>query len=208
MTGQQRAIRWLAAGVLVLWCGGFLRAENTEKSMVRALILTPPTVAVQSWMVGLLYQFPEAAADVRRFAGAHFLEAQERIAPIRDGRKIWPHQPVEDVRAQDPQGLRRTVHDDGHGARLADRIDEERDHRDVVQMGVGDEDMIDAQQVFELEVADPSPRIDQNVVIHEQGRGALTAPPDATTAPKNPQLHFLLMEFRKRGNRTGRPSTR
>ena len=46
MTGQQRALRWLAAGVLVLWCGVFLRAENTEKSMVRALILTPPTVAV------------------------------------------------------------------------------------------------------------------------------------------------------------------
>lgn len=63
MTGQQRAIRWLAAGVLVLWCGVFLRAENTEKSMVRALILTPPTVAVQSWTVSLLYQFPEAAAD-------------------------------------------------------------------------------------------------------------------------------------------------
>ena len=63
MTGQQRGLRWLAAGVLVLWCGVFLRAENTEKSMVRALILTPPTVAVQSWMVSLLYQFPEAAAD-------------------------------------------------------------------------------------------------------------------------------------------------
>lgn len=31
--------------------------------MVRALILTQPTVAVQSWMVSLLYQFPEAAAD-------------------------------------------------------------------------------------------------------------------------------------------------
>ena len=63
MTGQQRAIRWLAAGVLVLWCGVFLRAENTEKSMVRALLLTPPTVVAQSWTVGLLYQFPEAAAD-------------------------------------------------------------------------------------------------------------------------------------------------
>ncbi len=63
MTGQQRALRWLAAGVLVLWCGGFLRAENTEKSMVRALLLTPPTVVAQSWTVGLLYQFPEAAAD-------------------------------------------------------------------------------------------------------------------------------------------------
>ena len=63
MTGQQRAIRWLAAGVLVLWCGVFLRAENTEKSMVRALILTPPTVAAQNWTASLLYQFPEAAAD-------------------------------------------------------------------------------------------------------------------------------------------------
>ena len=63
MTGQQRALRWLAAGVLVLWCGVFLRAENTEKSMVRALILTPPTVAAQNWTVSLLYQFPEAAAD-------------------------------------------------------------------------------------------------------------------------------------------------
>ena len=57
------AVRWLAAGVLVLWCGVFLRAENTEKSMVRALLLTPPTVVAQSWTVGLLYQFPEAAAD-------------------------------------------------------------------------------------------------------------------------------------------------
>lgn len=47
MTGQQRAVRWLAAGVLVLWCGVFLRAENTEKSMVRALLLTPPTVVAQ-----------------------------------------------------------------------------------------------------------------------------------------------------------------
>ena len=63
MTGQQRALRWLAAGVLVLWCGVFLRAENTEKSMVRALILTPPTAAAQTWTVSLLYQFPEAAAD-------------------------------------------------------------------------------------------------------------------------------------------------
>ena len=63
MTGRQRALRWLAAGVLVLWCGVFLRAENTEKSMVRALLLTPPTVVAQSWTVGLLYQFPEAAAD-------------------------------------------------------------------------------------------------------------------------------------------------
>lgn len=63
MRGPWRALRWLVAGVLVLWCGVFLRTENTEKSMVRALLLTPPAVETQSWTVSLLYQFPEAAAD-------------------------------------------------------------------------------------------------------------------------------------------------
>ncbi len=60
---RARTLRWLAAGLLVLWCGLFLRAENTEKSIVRALLLEPPTAEKQAWTVGLLYQFPEAAAD-------------------------------------------------------------------------------------------------------------------------------------------------
>lgn len=55
-----RTFRWLAGGLLVLWCGIFLRMETTEKSMVRALILRPNA---GGWAVQLLYQFPEAAAD-------------------------------------------------------------------------------------------------------------------------------------------------
>ena len=54
------ALRWLAGGVLVLWCGVFLRMETTEKSMVRALIVQPNR---SGWAVQPLYQFPEAAAD-------------------------------------------------------------------------------------------------------------------------------------------------
>ena len=54
------ALHWLAGGVLVLWCGVFLRMETTEKSMVRALIVQPNR---SGWAVQLLYQFPEAAAD-------------------------------------------------------------------------------------------------------------------------------------------------
>ena len=73
MTGQQRTLRWLAAGVLVLWCGVFLRAENTEKSMVRALILTPPTVAGHRLTESLLYQFPQAANDAPNAAREHTL---------------------------------------------------------------------------------------------------------------------------------------
>ena len=54
------ALRWLAGGILVLWCGVFLRMETTEKSMVRVLIVQPNR---SGWTVQLLYQFPEAAAD-------------------------------------------------------------------------------------------------------------------------------------------------
>ena len=60
---KQRAFRWLAAAALLLWCGVFLRAENTEKSMVRALLIQPPQAEEAEWTVGLLYQFPEAEAD-------------------------------------------------------------------------------------------------------------------------------------------------
>ena len=41
MTGQQRAIRWLAAGVLVLWCGVFLRAGSELGPLLVALSPTP-----------------------------------------------------------------------------------------------------------------------------------------------------------------------
>lgn len=60
MSGSSRGLRLLAVGVLVLWCGVFLRMETTEKSMVRALLIQPQT---DGWTVGLLYQFPEATPD-------------------------------------------------------------------------------------------------------------------------------------------------
>ena len=60
---KKRILRVLAAGLLVLWCVAFLRTETTEKSQVRALILEPPGEAETGWTVGLLYQYPEAAAD-------------------------------------------------------------------------------------------------------------------------------------------------
>lgn len=59
---KKRILRVLAAGLLILWCGAFLRTENTEKSQVRALLLEPPGEG-SGWTVGLLYQYPEAAAD-------------------------------------------------------------------------------------------------------------------------------------------------
>ena len=60
MKHPSRTARWMAGCLLALWCVAFLRAETTEKSMVRALFLRQ---GGQGWTVSLLYQFPEAAAD-------------------------------------------------------------------------------------------------------------------------------------------------
>ena len=57
---KHATLRLLAVGLLLCWCGLFLRTDTTEKSMVR-LIFAEPTET--GWTVGLLYQFPEAAAD-------------------------------------------------------------------------------------------------------------------------------------------------
>ena len=53
-------LRLMAAGVLVVWLCLFLHWDNTEKSMIRALLVE---TSGDSWTVGLLYQFPEASAD-------------------------------------------------------------------------------------------------------------------------------------------------
>ena len=50
----------LLAGLVIGWCALFLRGENTEKSMVRAMLLEQTQ---SGWSAGLLYQFPEASAD-------------------------------------------------------------------------------------------------------------------------------------------------
>ena len=57
---RRERMRLLAAGVLTVWLCLFLHWENTEKSMIRALLVETKD---DSWTVGLLYQFPEASAD-------------------------------------------------------------------------------------------------------------------------------------------------
>jgi hypothetical protein len=58
-------------------------------------------------------------------------------------------------------------------------------------------DVINPQEFFELQITNPGSRINEDIMIHEQGRRALIAPANATAAPQNPHLHLVLMEFRK-----------
>lgn len=72
---RRATLRLLLLGLLLCWCGVFLRSENTEKSIVRALLLeqTP-----EQWNVALLYQFPEAAADSSDAAASVQLWCRDR----------------------------------------------------------------------------------------------------------------------------------
>ncbi|WP_300442293.1 hypothetical protein [Zoogloea sp.] len=67
--------------------------------------------------------------------------------------------------------------------------------------------VIDTQQFVELQVSDPGSRIDQNVIINQQGSRALVAPANSATAAQNPHLHLVPMEFRDSCSWTIRPGT-
>ena len=58
-------LRLMAAGVLVVWLCLFLHWDNTEKSMIRALLVETNG---DSWTVGLLYQFPAGGLAALRIS--------------------------------------------------------------------------------------------------------------------------------------------
>jgi hypothetical protein len=72
-------LRLMAAGVLVVWLCLFLHWDNTEKSMIRALLVETNG---DSWTVGLLYQFPEASADSSEAEAAIRLRGAAEMAEI------------------------------------------------------------------------------------------------------------------------------
>ena len=68
-----------------------------------------------------------------------------------------------------------------------------------------DEHVINAQQLFELQVANTGSRVDKDVVINQKGRCTLVASANSATAAQNPHLHLDLMEFRNSGIRVIHP---
>ena len=69
-----RWLKYLAVGLLAVFCLAFARTDTTEKSMVRAVLLEP---GQENWTVGLLYQAPDASADSSEVSdGIRFAAAQ------------------------------------------------------------------------------------------------------------------------------------
>jgi hypothetical protein len=95
------------------------------------------------------------------------------------------------------------MHHDGHGSRLTHRVHQQRDHRDVVKVRMGDEDVINLQELVVLQITHPGACIDQDVVIDQQCRGALVAPTYSATAPPEPAPSSCTHEFPQEGQLDG-----
>src|SRR5574337_266295 len=83
------------------------------------------------------------------------LKAKEGLPAIRNRREVRPDEPVENVRTEDVQRFGQGEHGKLAPPCLRYRIHQQRQQRNVVQVGVRDEYPIDAQQVLVLEFANP-----------------------------------------------------
>ncbi|MFC6520454.1 hypothetical protein ACFQAT_12435 [Undibacterium arcticum] len=72
---------------------------------------------------------------------------------------------------------------------MADRIDQKRNAANMVQVRVGDEDMVDPYHFVESKITDASAGIDEHVVVEQHG-GCAQVRADAATTPQNFQLHI------------------
>lgn len=127
-------------------------------------------------------------ADLQGLADDDVVEADEGGLEAGDAGEVGPDDVVEDVGAQGLDGGAQGVHAQRPGAAAGDGIEHERQGGDVVEVGVGEEDVVDARHFVEAEVAHAGAGIDEDVAVKKKGgRAAISR--DSTRAPQNTHLH-------------------
>ena len=91
--------------------------------------------------------------------------------------------------AENVEHRRDAVHRQRLAAAIGHRIDHQRQAGDVVEVGMGQEKMIDARQFVDREIPNAGAGIDQNVVVNEQRRGAQVLAADAAATAEDSQFH-------------------
>jgi len=128
-------------------------------------------------------------SQMHRLAHLERLKAQERSMAVGNGGEVWPDQPVEDMRTQDTQGFRGGINRDRITTLLTHRIHQQGNRRDVIEMRMRDEDMIDLAQRIELKIAHTGPAIDQDVVVDEKGGRPRSLAANSAAAAKHLKFH-------------------
>ncbi len=123
--------------------------------------------------------FHAAGAELQRVAHLERHEAQHRIFGGGQAREVGPEMVVEQVVAQHGQCLGQRMHlDRGGAARLAaaqHAVGEQGHAQHVVQVRMGQQDVVDALELVERQVAHARSGVDQDVLVEEKARGAAVA---------------------------------
>jgi glycine/D-amino acid oxidase-like deaminating enzyme len=130
-----------------------------------------------------------ASINFHNAADINFVVAHERLFRRRNHSEIRPDIPVEQVFFQYRYGRPCRVHRNRLGTQRADRIKKKCDRIDVIQMGVGNENMINQCQLGERQLADPGVGIDQNILIDQKRGGAVLLSADAAGTAEDTQTH-------------------
>ena len=121
-----------------------------------------------------------AAIEVNCFTHPDFLVSQKRIGLIRYYTEIRPDFPVEDVILEYLPSVAGGMHRDVLFAHADDGIHQQGDAGDVVEVRMRYEDVVDGHHGIDGKVCNAGARIDQDVVVHQDGGGAqIAADPSA-----------------------------
>jgi len=74
-------------------------------------------------------------------------------------------------------------------AHVTYRVDHERQAGKVIQVRMGDEDVIDLGQFGDCQVADPGSGIDQNIIINQERRSPQMTPANSAATSEDSYLH-------------------
>ena len=113
---------------------------------------------------------------------SNFPELDEGVGFGGNSAEIGPDQVIEDVGAQSLDGLGQGVDFQGLSSSGTHRVHHQRQRGDMVQVGVGQENAIDAAHFVQRQVSDTRAGIDQRVVIDQERRGPTVLCDGAGTA--------------------------
>ena len=123
-----------------------------------------------------------AAVEIDGFTEPDFLVPEKRIDLIRNHAKIRPDFPVENMILEDFPRFAGSMHRNVLFAHADDGIYQQGDTGNVVEMRMRHEDVVDSHHGFDGKIGDAGPRINQDVVIHQDGGGAQIAADSSATA--------------------------
>ena len=131
------------------------------------------------------------------------LVLHDRRFPDRNLAEIRPDRPVEYMVLQYLQGRRGGIDRYRRMPHVGHRIDHQGQGGNMIEVRMGDENVVDHCQLGQGKVSGTSACIDQYILIDKHRRSAQMAPADSPAAAQNPDFHCHPTDLCAAGEDTG-----